>query len=383
MTNERFVENIKVLLRKNNILLCISKLLYSPFRIYGLLKRHCRRLKLASSSKKQFNSSDKSPKIYYLGVPTHRNLGDAAQCMCIRRWIKNNYPKYKCIELTTGATYINSIRALMLECITKDDIIVFESGATFSHRHEDHAMHCFVLENFKDNQIIFMPQTVDLSNIEELKAMAARFNEASKAFFLARDIVSFNNVSLWFDNNRIELCPDIVTTLIGNLKHNNVTREGILLCKRIDGEKIYTDSSVKGFIEKLQGKHGIIDWTDTNFFHSYEETMSNIEKEISDIIDHYSHYKVIITDRYHGMIFSLISDTPVVVLGTNGHKVKEGALWFKKDYPNSVYFCDNLEDAERTVNSLMANYVEIRNDSIYKERYYAMLKDKITEILKV
>lgn len=64
----------------------------------------------------------------------------------------------------------------------------------------------------------------------------------------------------------------------------------------------------------------------------------------------------IITDRYHGMIFSLISDTPVVVLGTNGHKVKEGATWFNNTYPNSIFFCESVEDAEVKVRELMNNY---------------------------
>ena len=66
-----------------------------------------------------------------------------------------------------------------------------------------------------------------------------------------------------------------------------------------------------------------------------------IEKEIED----YSRYKIIITDRYHGTILSLVAGTPVIILKTNDHKVTTGADWFKGVYDEHVFLANDLKNA--------------------------------------
>ena len=41
--------------------------------------------------------------VFYLGIPAHRNLGDLAQGVCIRRWLKKHYPEHQIIEIETNA----------------------------------------------------------------------------------------------------------------------------------------------------------------------------------------------------------------------------------------------------------------------------------------
>jgi Exopolysaccharide biosynthesis protein len=313
-------------------------------------------------------------------VPTHQNLGDSAQYMCIKRWIAENYPSYTLVQITTPATYSKKVRLELEKQIGSDDIIVFESGATFCNRHIDHKMHRYVLNTFKENKIVFFPQTVDLSDDGEMEKTAQLFNENPKALFMARDKVSFNMVKVAFDNNRIMLVPDIVTTLIGNTPDAGNRNKNILFCKRIDAEKKYTDASVSSLVKRLSEKYGKIDWTDTNFEDSYEYTMTHIEEVLEKKFSLLSQYRVILTDRYHGMIFSLIANTPVVVLETTGHKVKEGALWFKESYPNSIYLCTSLEEAENTIDNILSKDIKITNKSLYKEGYYDNLKSKIEEL---
>ena len=62
-------------------------------------------------------------------------------------------------------------------------------------------------------------------------------------------------------------------------------------------------------------------------------------------IERYSKYKLIITDRYHGTIFSLVAGTPVIIIKTTDHKVVTGADWFKGVYDDYVYLADSLEHA--------------------------------------
>ena len=377
----RSLQNLKVLFRKDKRLYKLSLVLYSPIRFCGYIKWKYQTKKLAQSTLLELRSFDaKTKKIVYFGIPTHENLGDAAQYYCIKKWIKSNYPNMVCIEITSKATYSKKVRKTLENIIGIDDILIFESGATFCNRHEDHPMHRYVLDTFSGNRILFMPQTVDLYDNGELAITASKFNKCSRALFLARDVVSFSEVKKQFHTNRVLLFPDIVTTMIGNFSTDNNKREGILLCKRIDGENRYTDNSIRPYIKRLELKYGRIDVTDTNFTNSYDETMNNLENEIYGKLNFFSKYKVIITDRYHGMIFSLISNTPVVVLGTTGHKVVEGAKWFKNIYPQSVFFCETLDELENAVNSIFDRGVKCDNQTYFKENYFDKLNETFLKL---
>ncbi len=55
--------------------------------------------------------------------------------------------------------------------------------------------------------------------------------------------------------------------------------------------------------------------------------------------------KLIITDRYHGTILSLVAGTPVIVIKTTDHKVTTGAEWFRGVYDDYVYLAESLQQA--------------------------------------
>lgn len=374
--NQRTVENIKVIIRKSRIVYLVAKAIYSPVALFLYIEKQRRIAKKTEALHDALGRLTlQKSRVYYFGVPIHENLGDAAQMYCIRKWIHDNYPNRELVEIETFPTYKKSIRRRLTEIIGKDDILVCESGATFCNRHEDHGMHRWLLSTFVNNRILFMPQTVDLSDKGEMEKTASLFNAHPSAVFIARDPESFRMVSQYFEASRIRLCPDIVTTIIGETDYVG-SRDGVLICKRIDGEKKYSDFEIANLLKSIKAIPTKLDTTDTNFEHSLQYTYSHLEKEIHDKFRLFSRYKVIVTDRYHGMIFALIANTPVVVLPTSGHKVREGALWLKKDYPDSIYFCETPEDAYQTVKEILDKQISVSNRGIYKEKYFdSLLKD--------
>lgn len=371
----RTLENLKVICRRNKYTYLLAKFLYLPVTAANHLSFRIKLSKKIRTTKKELMLMEPSNKrVFFVGVPTHENLGDAAQMMCIRRFIKENFKGWESFELESWPMHNKKIQLLLEEKVLPNNVFITESGATFSNRHEDHGMHRYLLKTFKNNRILFMPETVDLPEQKQMKITADLFNANPNAYFLARDPESYHMVENRFDNSRIYLCPDIVTTLIGNVRFKN-DRDGIIICKRIDGEKKYTDSNMTKLVKKLEGL-GRVDITDTNFDNSIEYTYSHLEDEIFKKLDLFSRYKVVLTDRYHGMIFSLISNTPVVVLPTTGHKVKVGALWFKEDYPDSIFYCETLDEAYDTINNIINKNLKVNNNSIYKEKYFENLLNK-------
>ena len=203
-------------------------------------------------------------------------------------------------------------------------------------------------------------------------------NMASNMLFLARDTVSFETAKTMFTDVPVLAFPDIVTTLIGSYNFDNV-REGICLCRRDDGEKFYSKGDLLNLEEKLK-KIDKVTVTDTTIKENYLQIRSNLQAFIESEIEKLSHYRVVITDRYHGTIFSLAAGTPVIIIKTTDHKVVTGADWFKGIYDNYVYVATDLQDAyQRAIQICTSFDYQLLKPSM-KQMYYDKLKTKFSEL---
>jgi hydroxyethylthiazole kinase-like uncharacterized protein yjeF len=137
----------------------------------------------------------------------------------------------------------------------------------------------------------------------------------------------------------VQLYPDIVTTLIGSMP-NTSERDGVLLCIRNDSEKKYTDDEIKQLKNKLQEAGLFCEVADTNSNLPLKELIANFSSELEKTLDFFARHKVVITDRYHGTIFSMISNTPVIVIATNDHKVKTGIHKAGEEKVGGIVTCD-------------------------------------------
>ena len=115
----------------------------------------------------------------------------------------------------------------------------------------------------------------------------------------------------------VKLIPDMVLYL-DNMK-NNTNRENALFCIRKDKEKVNYDFNT---LEKLIIKNGIerIDYTDTVIKQDDYNITKNKEYVENKLIQ-FSKYKLIVTDRLHGMVFALLSNTPCLVLENINYKL--------------------------------------------------------------
>ena len=104
--------------------------------------------------------------------------------------------------------------------------------------------------------------------------------------------------------------------------------------------------------------------------------IANFSSELEKTLDFFASHKVVITDRYHGTIFSMISNTPVIVITTNDHKVKTGTEWFKGIYANSQYNADSLDEAYSLAMNIVKTNNTIVNKPYFKTEYYDKLKSR-------
>ncbi|MCM1138948.1 MAG: polysaccharide pyruvyl transferase family protein [Muribaculum sp.] len=355
----------------------IFRPIYMPIMnaIRSKRKRNYRKKEAFKVSNMIDNRSDKESFVFYLGVTAHSNLGDMAQYYCIRQWIEENYPDKTLIEIE-AYTIVDSEFGLLNKigsCISENDRVVFQSGYTTQDLGGVHdLMHRMVAEAIPQAKILMMPQTVFYQDKNNQIESGRIYSKANNMLFLARDRVSYNTALDMMPTLRVELYPDIVTSLIGKYSFEN-KREGICICRRNDGEKFYTNDELALLANRLKSL-GSVHVNDTTIKIPRHLVRRNCKEYVESQIEEFSKFNVVITDRYHGTIFSLIAGTPVIIIKTTDHKVVTGADWFKGVYDDYVYVASDLDDAYERACRLMRQPNLKPLKPYFKEEYYSKLK---------
>lgn len=316
-----------------------------------------------------------SDKIFLFGSPNQVNLGDQAQTYCIENWLKKNYPQHK-IFTFTYYTITDTILRTIRQSIGKNDLIFIHSGYHITDLYNLIDKYCKIIQLFPDYHIVIMPQTINFEKDKNKeKLVSTIFNSHGNITLMCRDDISYKKAQNIFSNCKLLLYPDIVTSLIG-LKRFENKREGILFCMRNDKEAFYNNESISLLRDRLSPIKTEITDTDSKYF--YRTIQHHREKILEDKWNEFSRYKVIVTDRYHGTIFSLIANTPVIVLSSTDHKLSSGVKWFPNEFGEFVSFAKDLDEAYELA---LARY----NGNIYKnlltpyfeENFYSKLKKMI------
>lgn len=325
---------------------------------------------------------DDYPHIFYFGVPMHPNLGDLAQCMCIRKFLAENYPDYKVIEIDSKVFMDHhlNLRARLKNKVKLGDVIFFQSGyCTQDLGGVEDLMHQAVIQDYPNNKLIMLPQTVYFKSASRKEQASRIYNRHDHLLFLARDRISFEISKEMFPNLPLYVYPDIVTTLIGKY-HFNKNRKGILMCTRNDLEKNYSDTELESLKYKLEA-YDTVDQIDTTISEPMTANSSNMEEYIENYIGNLASYRLVVTDRYHGTIFSLVANTPVIVIKTTDHKVTTGVEWFKGIYDENVMYADNLEDVPKMAGQVLSRLYISENKPYFDKQYYGKLKQLIQDEL--
>lgn len=310
-------------------------------------------------------------RIYLFCAPTHSNLGDQAQLLCWLRLFNEWYPDHEVICVPTRYRQFQTLRNIH-KVIKKEDKIFIHSGYLIFDPHPELPFILDIVRAFYDKPIIILPQTVNLVEQWYKDIVANTFNLHPNLTLVCRDEVSLKKAQNLFPKAKLTLMPDVVTSLIGNNQFQyHEQRNGIMLCTRNDGEKFYSDEQLNNLKAKFKGIK--INTTDTTIKSPIWEWDKNREKLIRLMLKEFSKYQVIITDRYHGTIFSQIVNTPVIVLSSTDHKLSSGVKWFpQKEFSQNVFFAKDLEEAYILTTDILKRDGKIKyNPTWFKNNYYS------------
>ena len=326
-------------------------------------------------------------KVILFCIPTHPNLGDQAQLMCTEKWIADNFKGYKYLSLgQICVPFQNAPNILFVNytfwcyivlkmVVRRNDVFIGHSGYFFVDHHVGWFSYDFLLQHWR-NKFIILPQTINFYTPVVKQRVSRIFGNKKNLILLCRDNVSYQNAKELFGNTQLLLYPDIVTSLIGTRTYTN-KREGVLFCMRNDIEAYYTPEQIKN----LMNKFGDIrkEMIDTTLKISSKQMRNHRDQFINCMIEKISTYKVVITDRYHGTIFSVIANTPVVVINSADHKLSSGVNWFpQSEFKDNIRFAQNLEDAYvKAMEKLNQTTCLTLNSQYFKVNYWDILLEKI------
>lgn len=329
-------------------------------------------------SKLHFAARTKRDRIFVFGAPFHGNLGDQAQTYCTELWYKDRFPNSLVIAIDTasalkkGSYIVDRIRQI----VRSNDKIVLHSGYHTTDLYEvENDLNLSIIERFPELPITVLPQTIHFENNATLKATANVYNQHGNITLMCRDEQSYKVAGRYFKNAHLKLMPDIVTMLIGSndraVPRNKHRDNAIMVCFRNDKESKY-GHELSRITKKLKTITQDVTITDTTLDIDPYYLAKNRKKVLRQFLSNVARHKLVITDRYHGTIFSAITNTPVIVLGSTDHKLSSGVKWFDKvGLSGIVHYAESPKEAIQMAHDIYGSYDFSRKvPAVFKEKYW-------------
>lgn len=190
----------------------------------------------------------------FLDLPYYTNIGDTLIWKGTEDML-TNMPR-KCIYRASIETYVRPD-------ITKDITILLQGGGNFGdmwRRHTEFVLR--VLQDFPENKVIILSQTVHYSNNATLMADALQMSNHKNLIICARDVNSYNILNQHFKVSKILLIPDMAFCINEEIltKYSKKPKNKSLFFLRNDVEKAQYD--YHNFISEDQVD--ISDWPSMN-----------------------------------------------------------------------------------------------------------------------
>lgn len=279
--------------------------------------------------------------IIVIGTPVHKNLGDHLIAKHELEMLREINPSKTVFEIPTDAYFL--LRDKYKRVIPQKSVIVITGGGWMGDMWpEDEGRLQNIIKDHCSKKIIIFPQTIYYQDIENNRNILLNsintFDSCNDLILFLRDESSFSFAKKYYTNSqiRIYLVPDVGLYRI----YDNTIRKKkkIGICLRDDREKI-TSIDIKKIVRNYSKYHGFSTITFSTICNI------NVPSWLRDIylkaiIKKVSEYKLVVTDRLHGMIFCVISGTKCIVLDNKSKKVS--GVYNKWLYKNcNIMLIDN------------------------------------------
>lgn len=337
-------------------------------------------LELENLGFKNVKKDDK--KVFVALSANYGNIGDIGITIAQMQMIKDIYPDRKILEIPAINFY--DYVELMKPIVNDDDIITLIGGGNMGNLYplvEEYRR--YIISNFPNNKMLSFPQSIDFNHgdngAEELQKSVDIYGAHKNLTIFAREQLTYDVMKKNFKND-VRLVPDIVLYLKNKIELTG-KKENISLCFRDDDEKITQNDIIKDLTNLL---------TKNNFenisiasTHLGDIIIKSYEKQqiFETLLNKFQKSKLVITDRLHGMIFSVITNTPCIAFDNSNKKISATYnTWLKGNSNVRLVQNYNEEEILNYVKELTSNSNKALND--FEENFKPLLQ-KLKEARKL
>lgn len=283
-------------------------------------------------------TSRQKKSVILMGTPIHGNIGDQAIA-----YAENIF--FADLDLSVAeipSPFVSHYMKLWKKIVGNKPVFVHGGGFIGSLWPDEHKMLEDVLDNFKENPIIILPQTIDFENDT---ALLERFNQklsqCNEVTICVREEISLQKYKNYIPSSKLVLVPDMVLYLNSCFFQKMKQEHKAVFCIRSDKEKRINCE----IIEKLKAEFSR---KDPNLFIEMTDMIINItvqpdmrKKIVFDKIKEFSKAELLVTDRLHGMVFGMLAGVPVAVFSNLNHKIDGVYRWISEN--PMIFRCDSVE----------------------------------------
>ena len=319
-------------------------------------------------------NSDHS-RIFLFLTPEYGNLGDHLLALCERSFFERHFPDNPLIEITMQHYRYDCDN--ILKIVKPEDLIVITGGGFIGDTWPiNNALVLSVIKKFDKNKRLILPQTIFFEHEDPINSEFIQIvNADANITVFTREMNSYKLLMNYIKTEQIGLSPDMALSYQEKLSTNK--RSGIFLCLRDDKEGIVNKKKIETIVENFAKKINVPVKHISTELDGHVLRVENRDAVLTEFISKCSKAELIITDRLHGMIFSVISGTPCLAFDNTTHKISGVYNWIGKE--TGVQLIENEHDLENVLFEFKKNDV-VSIHSINEE--YKNLIHKVVELLK-
>jgi pyruvyl transferase EpsI len=262
------------------------------------------------------------PRLILALAADYANLGDVAITRALIRFAARHLPSHRPYLLCAGHVF-HDLRGVA-RAADKDDVVAIVGGGNMGDRYSDlEEARCRVVRAFRRNRVISFPQSFDFSDTPAGRGALARSRSAYASHprlrLFAREMESLRRMQAALPNCQVNLAPDTVLSL--DLAPSAPRNLSLLVCLRQDVESRLSADHRTAILEGLRSFAPDAVVTDTTVLGPRLE-FPDYERHLDALWAKFAHAKCVVTDRLHGLIFSIISRAPCVVIENTNHKIR-------------------------------------------------------------
>ena len=263
-------------------------------------------------------------RIWLFMLPEHGNMGDYALGYAEENFFREYYPHTDVMKVTTNEWRM--AKDIIRGCVSETDVLFLNGGGYIGDLWDNTDNYRSIVEAFPDNSIFFFPNTLtykqnDLQSYDAFLEDVSWFSNHKNVYVMFRDRRSYDTFNPLNQNSF--LFPDMVLSI--RCEESNSERSRVLLCLRSDREK--NSDNREDIIQSLE--EAGIEYDEFDICLARYISQERGKYAFKSILRKMKSYSCVVTDRLHGMLFSVISDTPCVAIDNRTHKVSGVYEWIK------------------------------------------------------